>query len=371
MSSIFSSVKIGNYEIKNRIAMAPMTRTRSPFGIPTEQNALYYKQRASVGLIISEGTAISPTSMGYLHIPGIYNAAQIKAWKKVTQAVHESNGIIFMQLWHVGRISHYSNQPNQQQPLAPSAIIARDSYPWGIENGKEGRVAAVAPRALEKEEIQDIIRDFANGAKNAIAAGFDGVEIHGANGYLLEQFLNPCSNIRTDEYGGSIENRCRIVIEILEACIAAVGSHKVGIRLSPYGFIHDMQPYEELEDTYEYLAKAMNKMDLAYVHFNSSGILLKEKEDFIIRFRAWYDGALMIAGELTREKAQKLLDKGLIDMAAFGRPLISNPDLVDRLKNNLRLTPPNPETFYGTGTIGYTDYKTYAEMDAMERAKFL
>lgn len=368
MSNLLSSVKIGSYQLKNRIAMAPMTRTRSPHGIPTIQNSIYYAQRASVGLIITEGTAISPTSMGYMHIPGLFNAAQVKAWKPVTKAVHENNGIIFTQLWHVGRISHYSNQPNYQQPLAPSAIIANNAFPWGIENGVQGRVAAVMPRALEKEEIKDIVADFAKAAQNAIEAGFDGVEIHGANGYLLEQFLNPCSNTRKDEYGDSIENRCAFVLEVLQACINAIGNNKVGIRLSPYGFIHDMQPYKELEETYEYLAKAMNKMDLAYVHFNSSGILLTEKEDFIIRFRAWYEGNLMIAGELTKAKAQRLLDKGLIDMAAFGRPLISNPDLVERFKNNYPLTPANTATFYGNSMEGYIDYKNYTEMTDAEKA---
>lgn len=368
MSNLLSPVKIGNYQLKNRVAMAPMTRTRSPHGIPTANNATYYAQRASVGLIISEGTAISPTSMGYLHIPGLFNAAQVKAWKPITKAVHDNNGIIFTQLWHVGRISHYSNQPNYQSPVAPSAIIAANAMCWGIENGIEGRVPTVMPRALEKEEIQDIIQDYVKAAKNAIAAGFDGIEIHAANGYLIEQFLNPCSNTRKDEYGDGIDNRCRFAIEVLQACVDAIGSDKVGIRLSPYGFIHDMQDYKDLEDTYEYLAKAMNKMDLAYVHFNSSGILLTEKEDFIIRFRAWYEGNLMIAGELTQAKAQRLLDKGLVEMAAFGRPLISNPDLVERFKNNLPLTPPNPATFYGSNMEGYIDYKAYAEMTDAEKA---
>ncbi|MDW8848522.1 alkene reductase [Flavobacterium sp. MMLR14_040] len=233
ITDIFKPAKIGFLELKNRIAMAPMTRARNEDGIPNENNAIYYQQRAGAGLIITEGTAISDTAKGVLYIPGLYTKEQVEGWKKVTKAVHEKGSTIFSQLWHVGRVSHTSNQPNGIAPVGPSDIQAQNTSAWGYnENGVEGFVPASKPKALSAAEVKNVVKDFSAAAKNAIEAGFDGVEIHGANGYLVEQFLNPFVNNRTDEYGGSIENRSRFLLEIADAVIEAVGSQKTGIRLN-------------------------------------------------------------------------------------------------------------------------------------------
>ncbi|WP_130857966.1 alkene reductase [Olivibacter jilunii] len=364
---LFETFKIKNIELSNRMVMAPMTRTRSKNGIMTEMNAQYYQQRASVGLIITEGTSISDNSMGYLYVPGIYNAAQTESWKLVTDAVHLKGGKIFTQLWHVGRVSHISNQPNHFQPLAPSAILAKDSTAWGIEDGVEGRVQVSMPRALVKAEIPEIIQDYVKAAKNAMLAGFDGIEIHGANGYLIDQFLNPDTNIRNDEYGGSIENRTRIMLEVIGAISAEIGADKVGIRVSPYGTQHDMSLFSEIEQTYEYLAHEFSKRDMAYVHLHDQGLLYNDHFDFIEKFRKWYSGNIIFAGFLTKEKAEGLFTKGLIDLAAFGRPLISNPDLVERLKHDYPLHPGNRETYYGYSIEGYVDYPRYEELSEEEK----
>lgn len=364
---IFDKFQLKNIELSNRIVMAPMTRTRSKNGIMTEMNALYYQQRASVGLIITEGTSISESSMGYLYVPGIYNAAQTQSWKLVTEAVHNQGGKIFTQLWHVGRVSHISNQPNHFQPIAPSAILAKNSLAWGIDNGIEGRVQASFPRALTEAEIPEIVADYARAARNAISAGFDGVEIHGANGYLVDQFLNPATNLRTDSYGGSIENRSRFVLEMIDAISAAIGADKIGIRFSPYGTHHDMPLFAEIKDLYQYLALELSKREIAYVHLHDQGQLYTEHLDFMEKFRQWYTGAIVFAGFLTKERAEELIDKGLIDLAAFGRPLISNPDLVDRFRNNYPLTPGVQETFYGFSAEGYIDYKNFEELSEEQR----
>lgn len=232
---MFEKFNLKGTELSNRIVMAPMTRTRSKNGIMTDMNALYYRQRASVGLIITEGTSISDTSMGYLYVPGIYNAVQKESWKQVTDAVHNDGGKIFTQLWHAGRVGHISNQPNHFQPVAPSAVLAKDSTAWGIENGVEGRVQVSTPRALGHTEIGEVIADYVRSARNAMEAGFDGIELHGANGYLIDQFLNPDTNLRKDEYGGSIQNRAKFVLDVIDAISAEIGADKVGIRISPYG----------------------------------------------------------------------------------------------------------------------------------------
>ncbi len=364
-TNIFEPVTLGSLKLKNRISMAPMTRARNADGIPNNDNAIYYSQRAGAGLIITEGTAISDTSKGVLYIPGLYTSEQIDGWKKVTKAVHEKGSTIFAQLWHVGRVSHLSNQPNGIAPVGPSDIQASTSFAWGYdENGKEGPVISSKPRALSTNEVKDVINDFAKAAKNAVKAGFDGVEIHGANGYLVEQFLNPFVNNRKDEYGGTIENRSRFLLEIVDAVIEDLGNEKVAIRLTPYGGLGDLPHYDEIESTYQYLAKELSKRNLAYLHLmdqQSKGSHALP-DGFLERFRSWYDGSIILAGSMTKEKAEKLINAGTIDVAGFGEPFISNPDLVDRLKNNWELTPPDRNLHYGLGNHGYTDWETYKNL---------
>jgi len=361
--SIFEPAHIGSLKLKNRIAMAPMTRARNADGIPDNNNALYYAQRADAGLIITEGTAISDTSKGVLYIPGLYTDKQIRGWKKVTDAVHKKGGVIFTQLWHVGRVSHTSNQPNGIAPVGPSDIQALNTFAWGIdEDGNEGFVIASKPRALSTDDVKEIVKDFANASINAIKAGFDGVELHGANGYLIEQFLNPFVNNRTDEYGGNIENRSRFLLEIIDATINAIGKNKVGIRITPYGGLGDLPHYDEIEETYKYLATELAKRDIAYIHImdqQSKGSHALP-EGFIERFRSWYNGVIILAGGMDRAKSEKLINSGTIDIAAFGEAFISNPDLVNRLQNNWELTPPNRDLHYGLGNHGYTDWETYS-----------
>lgn len=344
--------------------MAPMTRARNADGIPTINNALYYAQRAGAGLIITEGTAISNTSMGFLNIPGLYTPAQVEGWKLVTDAVHQKGSKLFTQLWHVGRISHTSIQPNGQPPVGASNIQAVKSQAYGYdENGVATFVPCSKPSALTIEAIKQVIQDFANAAKNAIAAGFDGVELHGANGYLIEQFLNPYVNNRTDEYGGSIENRCHFLLEAIDACIAAIGARKVGIRLTPYGDMHELPHYEEIEATYHYLATELATRDIAYIHLmdQKSRGAFALPEDFLKRFRNWYNGIIILAGGMNKARSEELLKAGLIDLAAFGEPFIANPDLVDRLQQDLPLTPADRNTHYVLGNKGYTDWKRHDE----------
>jgi N-ethylmaleimide reductase len=360
---IFKPASIGPLQLKNRIAMAPMTRARNVDGIPNDDNALYYTQRSGAGLIITEGTAISDTAKGVLYIPGLYTAAQVEGWKKVTRAVHEKGSIIFTQLWHVGRVSHYSNQPNGIAPVGPSDIQAMNTYAWGYDDkGKEGLVLASKPRALLTGEVAGVVKDFANAARKAMEAGFDGVEIHGANGYLIEQFLNPFVNDRTDQYGGTIENRARFLLEIVDASIAAIGKNKVGVRLTPYGGLGDLPHYDEIEATYQYLASELTKREIAYIHLmdqQSKGSHALPG-GFIQRFRSWYKGVIILAGSMNRELSEKWINEGTIDIAGFGESFISNPDLVERLQNNWELTPPDRSLHYGLGNHGYTDWKTYA-----------
>ncbi|UCS92175.1 alkene reductase [Echinicola marina] len=356
---IFNNFKLGKLELSNRIVMAPMTRTRSSNGIMTDMNAEYYQQRASVGLIITEGTSVSASSMGYLYVPGLYNAAQTQSWKKVTNAVHEEGGKIFTQLWHVGRVAHISNQPNHFDPVAPSAIQAKNSTAWGIEDGEEGRVQVSVPRALETAEISEIVKDYVAAAKNAMEAGFDGIEIHAANGYLIDQFLNPCTNLRKDAYGGSIEKRARFALEVVDAIATVIGSDRVGIRFSPFGTQHDMAIFDEIEDTYQYLASELSKRGIAYIHLHDQGDLYREHYDFIKKFRKWYSGNIIFAGFLTKERAFAMIEKNLIDLAAFGRPLIANPDLVERFKHNYPLAEGKRDLYYGNSPEGYIDYPKY------------
>lgn len=364
---LFKSFEKGNLKLVNRVVMAPMTRARNPDGILNDMNAAYYAQRSGTegaGLIITEGTAISTTSTGVLYVPGIYTQEMVDGAKKVTVAVHEKGSKIFTQLWHVGRVSHTSNQPNGQLPVGASYIRAVNSTAWGFdENGQEGFVTCSVPRALETEEVKLIAEDFAHAAACAIKAGFDGVELHGANGYLIEQFLNPHTNNRTDQYGGSIKNRSRFLLEAIDFSIAKIGADRVAIRLTPYGGLHELPHYDEIEETYEYLAKELQNRGIAYIHImdQKSRGSFALPESFLERFRSWYDGIIILAGGMDKKSAEAMIESGIIDLAGFGEPFIANPDLVSRLKNDWPLAEPDRSLHYGGAEEGYLDYSRYKQ----------
>ncbi|TSD89335.1 alkene reductase [Mycobacterium sp. KBS0706] len=363
MSKLFEPYKLGPLTLRNRIAMAPMTRSRSPDGIASDLTARYYRQRAAAGLIVTEGTPISRTAEGFLFIPGIYTDSQVAGWRKVTTAVHDEGGVIFAQLWHVGRVSHASIQPDGIDPVSSTAQIARNSQAWGyMENGRPGPVDVSKPRALTTAEVEGVVEDFAQAAVNAIVAGFDGIEVHGANGYLVEQFLNPLVNDRTDKYGAaSVESRSRFLLEVVDAIVARIGADRTAIRLSPFGGLFDMGVYPDIEETYLYLADELSKRNLAYIHLmdqrsrGSSPI----PADFLQKFRAHYKGTLILAGGMTRDLAERYIEEGLIDVAAFGEPFIANPDLVERLRDGWPLARADRALHYGGGAHGYTDHPTY------------
>lgn len=363
MTDLFEPFTMGAHPLANRIAMAPMTRSRNPDGVPDDQTASYYAQRASAGLIVTEGTPISPSAEGFLYIPGLYTPEQVEGWRAVTDAVHAKGAVIFSQLWHVGRVSHVSNQPGGIQPVSSTSQIARNSQAWGLTaDGTPGAVDVSAPRALTTGEVYGVIADFADAAARAVEAGFDGVELHGANGYLIEQFLNPTVNDRDDAFrGDTLEGRTRFVLATIDAVIARIGAERTAIRLSPYGGLFDMGQYAEVEETYLFLADQLAKRGIAYVHLmdqKSRGSSALPPE-FLARFRAHYDGTLILAGGMTRARAEALLAHGQIDMAAFGEPFIANPDLVDRLRNGWPLSEPDRALHYGGAAHGYTDYPTY------------
>lgn len=352
--TVLSGIQLGPYTLSNRIVMAPMTRSRAGKGnVPTVLNAHYYAQRACAGLIITEASQISPEGAGYPLTPGIYSADQVSGWKLVTEAVHAKNGRIFLQLWHVGRISHPSMQPNGSLPLAPSAI-----KPKGQAVTYAGHQDFVIPHALEKDEIQIIIEQYRKGAENAMAAGFDGVEIHGANGYLLDQFLRDGTNHRTDAYGGSLENRARLMFEVVEAVCSVWSGNRVGIRLSPIQPFNDMYDSDP-ERTFSFAVGRLNQFNLAYLHITEIG---KEFPDVagpsfdLAKLRPIWESILITNGSYDLESANAILANGGADMVAFGRLFIANPDLPLRFAKHAPLKMPDPETFYGGDERGYTDY---------------
>ena len=357
---LFTPVKLGRYTLPNRIIMAPLTRCRAGEGnVPTALNVDYYVQRASAGLIISEASQVSQQGMGYPATPGIHSAEQVAGWKRVTDAVHQQGGRIFLQLWHVGRSSHSSFQSGGALPIAPSAIAID-----GELMTYEGMKPYETPRALERGEISGIVEQFRQGAKNALAAGFDGVEIHGANGYLLDQFLRDGANKRTDDYGGSIANRARLQLEVTKAVVGVWGSDRVGIRLSPSSTFNSMSDSNP-EATFGYLIEQLNRFDLAYLH------LLEPSESDLRHggsavptayFRPIYKGNLMANWDYDQAKANAAIARGNADLISFGKAFIANPDLPERFKLNAPLNPPNPDTFYGGGENGYTDYPTLKEL---------
>jgi 2,4-dienoyl-CoA reductase-like NADH-dependent reductase (Old Yellow Enzyme family) len=347
MTSLFSPLKVGALELPNRIVMAPLTRSRADGGgrVPNALMAEYYAQRASAGLILSEATSVTPMGVGYADTPGIWSDEQVEGWKQVTDAVHQAGGRIFLQLWHVGRIS----DPlflNGDLPVAPSAI-----KPAGHVSLVRPMKDYETPRALDLEEIPGIIKAYRKGAENAKKAGFDGVEVHGANGYLLDQFLQDSTNLRTDAYGGPIENRARLMLEVTDACIAVWGADRVGMHLAPRRDSHDMGDSTPLE-TFGYVARELGKRGIAFICAREAvgddrlGPELKKA----------FGGVYIANEKMTKEAAELLLAKGEADAVAWGQWFIANPDLPERLKHNAPLNPARPDKFYAPGAEGYTDY---------------
>jgi N-ethylmaleimide reductase len=368
--SLFSPLELGPYHLKHRLAMAPLTRMRAakPSLAPRPLNAEYYAQRATPGgLIIAEASPVVATGFGSPGVPGIYSEQQVEGWREVVDAVHNKGGVIFLQLWHVGRVSHSSFQPGGVLPVAPSAVPISAELKTMTADGKVSTYET--PRALETGEVAGVIDSFRQAARNALAAGFDGVEIHGANGYLLEQFLQSRTNLRTDRYGGSIENRARLLQEITQAVIEVWGANRVGVRLSPYGIANDSGEADPMPH-YTQLIQSLNPLGLAYLHFiepRSSGAGRAEVNhqnvpSAMVLFRPIWNGVLISAGGFTGEAAEAAISAGHADAIAFGRIFISNPDLPRRLREGLPLTPYNRKTFYGGEEAGYTDYPVYDEM---------
>ena len=360
---LYQPTTAGALRLDNRIAMAPLTRNRAPGAIPTPLMATYYAQRASAGLLISEATAISPQAQGYSDVPGLYSTEQLDGWKRVTEAVHQAGGTIVAQLWHVGRISHTDLQPDNAAPVAPSAIRSHTQTVL-IREGVATRVETSMPRALDAAELPGIVLDFRHAARNAIACGFDGVEIHGANGYLLDQFLKTGANQRTDDYGGSIRNRARLMLEVVRGVVDEIGSERTAIRLSP------VTPANGIEDDnpqqlFDYLLAQLAPLGLAYVHTIEGATggkrTLAERPFDYGQLRSIYrkaggQGAWMVNNAYDKAMAEEAVESGHADIVAFGRPFIANPDLVQRLRRGAPLNTPDPDTIYGGGARGYTDY---------------
>ena len=362
MSSLFDAVTFGDLELPNRIVMAPLTRNRAPGATPTPRMTTYYAQRASAGLIVTEGTTISPTAQGYADVPGLWSAEQIAGWRAVTDAVHAAGGRIVVQLWHVGRVSHVALQPGGQAPVAPSAIAARTKT-FVIRDGVGAFVDTSMPRALDAGEIPAIVEDYRHAAHCAIAAGFDGVEVHGANGYLLDQFLRDGANRRTDAWGGPIANRARLLLEVMRVVAREIGGARTGLRLSPVTPANDLVDSDP-QPLFEYVVRHLGPMGLAYLHLIEGATggpreLPDRPFDYDALRAAWRgaggDGAWMVNNGYDAALAARALEHGA-DLIAFGKPFISNPDLVRRLREGLPLAPWDRRTFYGGAAEGYTDY---------------
>ena len=351
--NLFTPLQLGSYTLPNRIVLAPLTRNRAGEGnVPQAMNVEYYRQRASGGLLISEASPISPQGIGYPATPCIYNADQVAGWQKVTEAVHAAGGRIFMQLWHVGRISHPSMQVDGALPVAPTAI-----QPAGEAVTYEGMQPYVTPRALETDEIAGIVKDYAEATSNARAAGFDGVEIHAANGYLLDEFIRDGTNQRSDQYGGSVENRCRIVKEVTEAVIAQWSHDCVGIRLSPENRFNDIEDSNP-QATFGYLAEQLNQYNLAYLHVVEGDMMTGERQMDYRKLRDTFTSLYMANNGYDYDRATQALANGDADLVSFGRIYLANPDLPERFKQGAALNEPDMETFYGGDEHGYTDYPT-------------
>ncbi|GAA0501243.1 alkene reductase [Tatumella terrea] len=359
-SVLFKPLTLGSMTVPNRIFMAPLTRLRSiePGDIPTPLMKEYYQQRATAGLIITEATQISFQSKGYAGAPGLHTPEQISAWSEITRAVHQAGGHIAVQLWHTGRISHASLQPGGQAPLAPSALPSHTRTTLKDAAGNVYREETTLPREMTQAEIRQVIDDFRQAVVNSETVGFDLVEIHGAHGYLLHEFLSPESNIRTDKYGGSVENRARLLLEVVDAAIAVRGAEHIAVRLSPVGTFQGLTNGPDEEEDALTVIRELAARKIAYLHFSEPDWTGGDsyRDEFRKKVREIFPGVIIGAGGYTKEKAEDLIGRGLIDAVAFGRNYIANPDLVLRLETDAPLNPQRPESFYGGGAEGYTDY---------------
>jgi N-ethylmaleimide reductase len=364
MSLLFSKAQLGPLALQNHLVIAPMTRSRATDNVPNDLMVQYYAQRASAGLIVTEGTSPSPNGLGYPRIPGIFSDAQVAAWKKVTDAVHARGAKIFVQLMHTGRIAHPLNLPKGAEVVAPSAIAAKAQ----MYTDAEGMKDLPTPKAMTEADIRHAIAEFVQAAKNAVVAGFDGIELHGANGYLLEQFIRPNANTRTDAYGGPIENRARFLLEVVDATCAAIGKDKVGIRLSPFGVFNDMPDYPDMAADYAYLARALNDKGLLYIHLvdHSATGAPKVPDDIKALYRKTFKRTLILSGGYDAARAEADLKAGKADLIAVGRAFLANPDLVERWKIGATENAPDMNTFYTPGPKGYTDYPTLVASQAAE-----
>jgi N-ethylmaleimide reductase len=348
--NLYKPYSLGSLQLQNRIVMAPMTRSRAAGNVPNDLMAEYYGQRSSAGLIVTEGTAPSPDALGYARIPGNFSEPQVAGWQKVTAAAHRGGAKIFLQLMHTGRISHALNLPEGAEVIAPSAVRAAGKM-WTDQSGMQD---FPTPRALETGEIAGVISEYVEASKNAIKAGFDGIELHGANGYLIEQFLNPGTNRRNDQYGGSAANRNRFAVEVAGAVANAIGADKTAIRISPFNSFNDMVgDYAEIPQQYESLAKEFGALRLAYVHVVA---FVRVGEPLLRAIKKGFGGPIIINGGLDPQKAEAAFDAGYADLAAFASSFLANPDLPHRLKNGLALNTPDTNTFYSAEAKGYTDY---------------
>jgi len=352
---LFSPYQLGSITLQNRVIMAPMTRSRAIDNIPSTLIARYYEQRSGAGLIVTEGTSPSPNGLGYCRIPGIFSHQQVEAWKVVTHAVHQKGSHIFLQMMHTGRVSHILNLPEGAEVIAPSPV----AVPSEMYTDAKGMQPFEAPREMAIADIHSTIQEYIQGAKNAIEAGFDGVEIHGANGYLVEQFIHPKTNFRADEYGGSIENRSRFALEIASGIANAIGKERTGIRLSPYGMANHTGVFDGVEETHLYLAEQLGKIGLVYLHLvdHSSMGAHHIPETFKKQLKSAFGGTFILSGGYDKTRAENDLNSGLGDLVAFGKPFISNPDLVKRFIEDKALSNFDNATFYSPGAKGYIDYQ--------------
>lgn len=355
LNKLLSTFDLAGLPLKNRVVMAPMTRCRATENIPNDLMVTYYTQRSGAGLLITEGTSPAADGLGYARIPGIYNEAQKQGWKKIADAVHKNNSKIFMQLMHCGRICHSLNMAEGTTIMAPSAIAANGEM-W---TDQEGMKPLPTPKEMTETDIEKAINSFVEGSKMAIEAGIDGIELHGANGYLIDQFLNPASNQRTDDWGGTPEKRNRFALEVAKRVTAAIGANKVGIRLSPYGAFNDVNPnFDGLEDQYTALAKELGNLNMAYLHIVDHEAMGAPAvpQSIKVSLRENFKGAIILSGGYEAERAEADLIENKGDLIAFGRPFISNPNLVEKMGRGAALTPPNMDLFYTPGEEGYTTY---------------
>lgn len=367
---LFQPYKLGPLTLPHRIIMAPLTRSRArqPGNVPTTLNACYYAQRASAALIVSEATQVSMQGQGYAWTPGIHSREQVDGWRIVTDAVHDASGRIFLQLWHVGRISHPSLQPDKMLPVAPSAITPAGNAFIENEKGEGQLVPFVRPRALQIDEMPYLVQQYARAARNALAAKFDGVEVHGANGYLIDQFINSSTNHRTDAYGGAVEHRARLLMEVIEAVMEVWGPDRVGVRLSPLGKLNDIEDAEP-EATFGTIARGLSDLRPAYLHIvNPAAATIEQNKQpderarqILALVRTNYQGTLIVAGGFDRDIAEAWLEQGQADLIAFGRKFIANPDLPERFRERKPLNADDPSTYYGGDAKGYTDYPSLAQ----------